>query len=134
MPIPAGDCADVCIYNGAEGDEPDFITTANVKARKPYRCCECRETIPAKTIYQRTAGKWDGHMDTYRTCLACAEVRGAMCCEGWTYGSLWEDAEESLFQTLTTGCLGALTTAAAKAKVIERWRWWKGLDDAPGVA
>ena len=62
--------------------------------------------------------------------LSCAEIRKALCCEGWSYGFLWEDAQESIFENLTSGCLTKLTTAIAKEKLLARWRAWKGLSDA----
>lgn len=121
--MEAGDCG-VCIYS--EGDDnAAFCDARVVTARKPHRCCECRETIPVGERYERTAGKWDGTVSTFCTCLVCAEIRSAFCCDGWTYTMLWEEAEEQMMPHLTTGCLDKLTTAKAKQKVLDVWRAWK---------
>ena len=54
---------------------PEFYTQKSVKGRKDYRCCECGETIPMRTEHECVSGKWEGSMDTYRTCLACVALR-----------------------------------------------------------
>ena len=124
--LDEGSCS-VCI-DGGDGDEPEFCDDREVKARKAHVCCECKIIIPVGTVYLRTAGKWyDIGMRVYHTCLVCAEIRAALCCDGWTYTMLWEEAQ-NIFPYLTTGCLEQLTTAAAKAKLLERWREWKGLE------
>lgn len=122
-----GDCG-ACIYNANEGDLAEFSAKSEVTARKDHRCCECGDVISKGTRYERTVGKWERKVQTFKTCLPCAEIRRAFCCEGWTYGLLWEDANEEFFEHMTTGCLEQLTTAAAKAKLLARWRDWKELD------
>jgi hypothetical protein len=125
--ISDGPCG-VCISGGDDGDPAEFCHTEHPKARKAYKCCECGDVIPKGSIYERVTGKWYDAIDVYRTCAPCEEIRRALCCEGWTYTMLWEDAENSeMFEHLTTGCLEQLTTAAAKAKLLNKWREWKGL-------
>ena len=122
-----GPCG-VCIDGSDDGDLPAFSTEKHVKARKPYTCCECGDAIVVGQVHERVTGKWDGTISTYRTCLACAEIRKNLCCDGWTYTMLWEDAENSgLFTHMTTGCLDQLQTAAAKAKLLAKWRESKDL-------
>jgi hypothetical protein len=120
------DC-NACIYTGAdEGDPPEFLKSTVVTARKDHKCCECHAVIPPKTKYERTVGKWDGDMNHYETCLPCAEIREAFCCDGWVYGQLWEDAVNGeFFEHMTTGCLEKLMTAEAKTFLIARWNEWK---------
>jgi len=121
--LPAGDCG-ACIWSG-EGDAPAFFEETNPRARRDYSCCECGERIVTGEIHNRAAGKWDGEVQSYRTCACCAEIRRVLCCEGWTYTTLWTDAAESIFEYLTVGCLAKLETAAAKEKLLARWRAWK---------
>ena len=118
------DCA--CIYDSGEGDLPEFSTESTVKARKPHKCVECRETIPAGAHYERVVGKWDGTVRTEKTCLLCREIRAAFCCEGWTYGMLWEDIEEQMFRErgLDSACLDTLSTVEAKQFLQGRWWAW----------
>lgn len=125
--LSGGPCG-VCISSFLDGDCAEFSTRREVKARKAYKCCECRAVIAIGTIHEYVVGKWDGDMASYRTCLPCAEIRQALCCDGWTYTTLWDDASDSeLFDRMTTGCLDQLTTAAAKAKLLDRWRIHKDL-------
>lgn len=128
MSLPAGDCRDACISQFTDDLDPaGFCAVTHPRARKPYRCCECGDAIQPGDEYERVVGRWEGAFSTLRSCAPCAEIRGAFCCDGWVYTALWEDAYESLFPWLTTGCLDNLTSAAAKAKLLERWRRWKGV-------
>lgn len=123
--MTTGECG-VCINGSDDGDLPEFSTEQIVRARKSYKCCECGGVIARGDEYERVTGKWDRTVETYRTCLACRDVRRNLCCDGWTYTMLWEDANDSgMFEHLTTGCLGQLATAAGKAKLLEAWRRWK---------
>ena len=120
------DCA--CIYDSADGDLPEFYSQAFVKARKPHRCVECREAIPVGAKYERMSGKWDGDVRTETTCLCCQEIRSSFCCEGWTYGQLWEDIEEQMFSErpggIDSACLEKLVTVEAKQFLQRRWWAW----------
>lgn len=115
------ECA--CIYDG-DSDGPEFSTWDHVKARKPHTCCECRRVIAAGEFYARDSGKWDGEMIAFKTCLECEEIRAALCCDGFTYGLLWENAKEQVFPTMKIGCINSLETAAAKQKLMDAWREW----------
>ena len=120
------DC-NACIYTGVDScDGPEFESTSIVKARKNHSCCECAGVIVVGSQYERVVGKWDEDISVYKTCLPCAEIRQAFCCDGWVYGQLWNDAiEGEFFEHMTTGCLEKLTTAAAKQFLIKRWNEWK---------
>lgn len=54
---------------------PDAFGERDRKARKDHTCCECAETIPAGQKYTYSHGVWDGHGNSYKTCLHCAGVR-----------------------------------------------------------
>lgn len=116
---------DVCVYQG-DYDAPETHITSHPTARKPHRCCECRELIKSGQRYERVFGKWDGRIDTYLTCELCAEIRQQFCCDGWLYTSLWEGMREQAFEHLQMAgpCWEGLS-AKAKAFLLERWREWK---------
>lgn len=119
------DC--VCLYNSGDGDLPEFSSEAVVKAKKPYRCCECFGVIAIGQRYERVTGKWDWTVSTYRTCLLCDEIRRAFCCEdGWTYTLLWSDIEDQMFRErgLDSACLEKLSTVDAKQFLQRRWWAW----------
>lgn len=116
----------VCIDSDVDGDEmPSFQSDEWVKARKDHKCCECRKVIAVGERYERSTGKWDGRVKTYKTCAACQDIRQSLCCNGWRYGSLWEDAEEQLLPHMTTACLMKLATAVGKQKLLDEWNRWK---------
>lgn len=119
--IEAGPCADACIYSGGDDNPPEVYGTLIVRARKPQKCCECAEPIVPGQTYEVVSGKWDEDWASFKTCLPCKEIREAFCCEGWTFGMLWADAEGFL-EKLRMGCLDKLTTAAAKQKLMDRRR------------
>lgn len=123
--LASGPCANACIGNLSEGEPPELCGTLIVRARKPQTCCECTDPIHPGEQYEAVSGKWDGEWASFKTCLPCKEIRETFCCEGWTFGHLWTDAGYSLFENLTTGCLAKLTTAAAKEKLVARWRAWR---------
>lgn len=56
----------------------DFSTTTTVKARKQHVCCECGIAIEPGDEYERAFGVWDGHPDTFRTCVDCVRARRTM--------------------------------------------------------
>lgn len=118
-----GACA--CIYDG-DGEQADFSTTEIVKARKSHKCGECGQTIAAGQKYERVFGKWEGRVSTFKTCFVCVEIRGALFCDGWTYGMIWERIEESWGEKATNplGCINELETVAAKEMLGNRYREW----------
>jgi hypothetical protein len=74
---------------------PDFCHQELRRARRPHRCVECGGVIGVGTSYEHTAGKWDGELDTFATCLPCADVRDRLaratgCCA--PFGSMFGDA------------------------------------------
>ena len=59
-------------------DEPEAICNVTRRASKAHRCCECGHTIPAGDRYQYTSGVWDHRGDSFKTCVSCAALRGAL--------------------------------------------------------
>lgn len=55
-------------------DPPEFFWCRTPKARKEHKCGECGIKILKGEIYQVFTGKWDGNMDTYKSCLPCAQL------------------------------------------------------------
>lgn len=71
---------------------PDFLSTRTVKARENHKCCECGETIKPGEKYERASGKWDGKLETFKTCLICVNIRASVYCRGgYAYGGLRDD-------------------------------------------
>jgi len=83
----------ICLYSG-DWEQPDFTHVTFPKAAKPHHCCECGAEIKKGEKYELTKGKWDGRMDTHKTCIPCMNVRNHLMVCGWVYGQLWEDIRE----------------------------------------
>ena len=54
---------------------PEFYSQKIVKGRKDHKCCECGCQIQRGTEHECVNGKWEGSMDTYRTCTQCVKLR-----------------------------------------------------------
>lgn len=84
---------------------PDFFSESVRAAKKPWRCCECGQSIPAGLLYWYCVGKWDGDISTYRQHIECRDACFAFRdhmdgeCVGFgelssvlaDYGQSWED-------------------------------------------
>lgn len=76
-------------------DGPDVCQSSVRKARKSYRCEECRKTISKGDKYEYFRGLWVGDWQTYRTCLDCVEARNWLIAndelsDGHVFGELCE--------------------------------------------
>jgi|SRR6185503_19016998 len=89
----AYDC--VCDY-----DPPEFYRQAKSRARKPHKCYECGAPILPGEQYERAMGKWDGSVDTFKTCQHCVALRqwvtNNVPCTCWAHGNLFDDLYESI--------------------------------------
>ena len=72
---------DVCIGDGNNSDyDIQFYTRNTHRARKEYKCYECKERIPAGSLYVRCSGKWDGDLLMFRFCAPCDEIAQVFSC------------------------------------------------------
>lgn len=84
-----------CTLGEYDGERPEFYSDKMVKGRKEHKCCECFETIPKGTVHHRITGKWEGDIDTFRTCPRCKAIRDDHSSGGgYTLGTMWEEIEE----------------------------------------
>lgn len=121
------DCG--CVYTSYDGDCASVSSTEKPKARKPHKCCECRETIPVGAVHEKTTGRWDDEWLTYRTCLACVEIRQLLYCDGGNYTALWEDVREYFHGGGNPmGCINKLDSTAAKTKLAAEYQDYLGLE------
>lgn len=119
---------DVCIPVDIDEYVEEF-QSSKVRSVVPQRCLECRQEIPAGAEHVYESYTCAGRGFEHRLCLLCDEIRDAFYCDqGCSIGQLWEDMADYAFDQLTTAsdCFRKLT-AASKAKVLDRWREWKGL-------
>lgn len=79
-----------CDVDHSDYDGPAFLTERRYRARKQYRCCECRRDIKPKDQYWRATGCWDGRFSSYKTCGGCMTLRKAYTPRVFIYGGLRE--------------------------------------------
>ena len=72
-------------------DPPAFLRERKVKANKPHECCECLGTIEPGKTYQNSSGKWDGRLETFRTCLGCLDLAKRFGVTCWCFGMLMDE-------------------------------------------
>lgn len=118
---------DVCIGDSNDSDyDVQFYNEKEHRARKPYKCCECRMPIPAGSWYVRISGKWDNSISVFHSCVTCHDVRQVFSCgNGTAFGELWEEMD-NIMEALTTrsSCFWQLTPEA-RLVVVDRWWQWK---------
>ena len=84
------DCACECDY---DGEIAGFFATSHPKAKKPYFCCECQEVIEKGQVHTKETGKWDGEIESYRTCAFCYAARKDFC-PCFSFGELWNSVSK----------------------------------------
>jgi hypothetical protein len=67
-------------------DPPEFYHKETRKARTAKKCYECYGPIAPGERYEHVCGKWDGHIDTYRTCDRRLELRDFRSRNAWREG------------------------------------------------
>ena len=103
-----------CIFVD-DGERSEFATRKMQVARKSHKCSECHREILPKEKYEHLRGKWDGVIDTYKTCLECLDIRNIFFCEGWIYGGMREYLRihiEDMNGQISENCLIDLTPKA----------------------
>jgi len=59
-------------------EPPEFYKERWIVARKTHICCECKAEIQKGEMYQYITGKWDGMLETFKTCEKCAGLRESL--------------------------------------------------------
>lgn len=82
---------------------PQPYREAMCKARKEHKCCECRRIIQPGDMYQRAEGCWDGHFETFKTCVRCARLRDKLARKHghWMDGPNFTELREYLLDCST---------------------------------
>lgn len=83
-------------------DEPaGFYSSTDRVARKEHRCTECKGAIQSGQRYRLTAGKWNGRIESFKTCERCCTVWDALQELGYciSHEYLIEDYQDYLDMT-----------------------------------
>ena len=62
-----------CVCDVNEGEPWDWYSVTTPVSRKARVCCECQDTIKVGEKYERTVGCIGADIQTYITCLFCAD-------------------------------------------------------------
>lgn len=124
-----------CAVPADNNEQPDFCVERDLlKSRKNYQCYECRDRINIGDRYNKITGKWDGTMDTFRTCSDCVSVKNVFYSAGYCFGNIWDDLYDFLrgtvpYNDFSWSCLAELTPKAREkvCEIIEGI--WESLDE-----
>ena len=78
---------------------PEFHFLTTPKARKIHKCNECGCNIKIGEIYEKVNGKWEGIINTMKTCPDCIAIReklAEMPCYCLTYTMVLDDMYDFL--------------------------------------
>ena len=126
----------MCCALSNDGDGVVQCHTETIrKARKDHQCYECGEPIAKGTQYEYVSGIWEGEPTSFKTCLACVDVRNHFSCgNGWVYGEVWSQLQEAFFPDMRAG--GESMTGLSprgKAKMFEMYLAWYEQDEHDGA-
>ena len=84
-------------------EAPEFYDRTERTARKRHRCCECGHDIQPGERYEHVSGKWDGQLNTFKTCEACVDLRDSLSAHSgcFQHEGLSEEYYEYLRNVLT---------------------------------
>jgi hypothetical protein len=81
-------------------DPPEFYHASQHRAAKRYQCAECGCAIVPGARYENVFGKWCGHVDTFKTCANCVDLRqwvkNNVACLCWSHGNTLEDLDNAV--------------------------------------
>lgn len=110
-----------------DADPADFLSERWQRSRAPYECVECRRTIAAGERYRYCVLKYEGQIETYRTCAHCvaAEEWLRVHCHGWLFGEIDEDLAGHLTGRWSTDGEREVVRPSAPARLLVgmRRRW-----------
>lgn len=81
-------------------DPPTFHSRAVRKARKKHKCFECGSAIFPGEQYEIVNGKWEGTIDSFKTCQHCVDLRiwvqNNVPCLCWAHGNMFDDLWDAI--------------------------------------
>lgn len=75
-----------------ETESPELASSTVVKCRKPHKCEECRETIPAGDFADYQTGRFDGEWYRFHLCGACELTRQKLSDHERAEGCHWSES------------------------------------------
>lgn len=83
-----------------DGEPAEFYHLSEHKARVLHKCTECGRAIQSGERYEKVFAKWDGSVDTIKTCQRCVAIRehlkAHVRCFCWMHHSLLDDVRNEV--------------------------------------
>jgi hypothetical protein len=92
-----------CCCSCPDADPPEIFKEEIRKARKSYKCGECKGEIKPGEQYEYVRGRWEGYWSEHRTCIICKRIRDDLCSCGFLYGQLQGAVWDCLGIDIVTG-------------------------------
>lgn len=92
-----------------------LLRSSTPKARLTHRCDECNRIIIPGETYLIEVVKFDGEVETWKTCSDCQSIRANFFKDGWVYGETKEMLRDHVwdsFGDISESCIAALTPGA----------------------
>ena len=109
----------MCMIDWADG-RCDVLVCRHQRARLTHKCTECGRVIEIgeKYLYERT--KFEGDVQTHRTCPHCERVRQWLTaeCGGW----LWQGVEEDICEHADDWHLYGIGVKMLAIGIRRQWR------------
>lgn len=119
-----------CSISAGVDENAEVLSEKWLKARKQHNCQECERQIQLGEQYYREVTKFDGEIDTHKTCADCMSLRRNLCADFYwgQIREMIEDAIEYCDGKIPEKCIAKLTPAARAwvCGVIEKV--WEGGD------
>jgi hypothetical protein len=95
-----------------DGSPAEFYKATRPRARKQHikACAECGGDINRGEVYELVKAKWEGQVDTIKTCPVCLEIRKALFCSFYHFG-MWAELEEQADEI----CISSLNGLSQRA-------------------
>lgn len=102
-----------CQINVGVDDECEMLSAKWTRSRSLHKCGECGLKIKPGAEYLRERTIYDGHFNTYKTCVDCLSIRQNLCGD-WIYTAVRETVSDAIADGLEIPekCIARLTPAA----------------------
>ena len=82
-----------------DATQPKFFMETFHKAQVKHKCCECNCTIEIGERYHKATGKWDGDIETFKTCSDCLAIHDELS-NYPCYCKVFEELHDTTFKYL----------------------------------
>ena len=102
-------------HYGEDDDTFEVLTVSHPTAKKKHKCNECRREILPGERYEVQRYSANHNLETHTTCSTCLEIRDIFFCDGYVYGWMYDNFNDSLYDDgcdLSEACIASLSSEA----------------------